>query len=58
MDENMFVTIVVLCVLRKYGDKYKQEWRMIANKATRSVMTAGNTSQNFKDLSAQLEAAI
>ena len=54
----MFVTIVVLRVLRKYGDKYKQEWRMIANKATRSVMMAGVTSQNFKDLSAQLEAAI
>ena len=58
MDENFFLTILVLCVLEKYADKYKQEWRMIANKAKRSLMTAGVTSENLKHLSTQLEAAI
>ena len=58
MDENFFLTILVLCVLEKYADKYKQEWRMIAKKAKKCLMSTGVTSQNIKDLSALLEAAI
>ena len=62
MDENIFVTILVLCALVKYGEAYKLEWRMIANKAKKSLMNGiagpGVSIQKFNDLSTQLQAAI
>ena len=57
MEDNLFITILVICALNKYSDNYKAEWRLLVKKATNFVLKQISPDA-LKELKAVLEAKI